>query len=425
MPKTLRDLYGDLQLSMGQGKGGRTAGTSEAFVVKVAEILFSYGVEIKASDIHIEPTTSGARVRYRIDGLLHEMLELAPEVRDPLVRSVKLKANMVNEPVGRSKPQDGRINFQTNGRMVDLRLSSFPTLYGDVLAIRLLDRSATLIQLEEIGMSKAILHQFDQVIRRPNGLFLVTGPGNSGKTTTLYGALNKLCSPQIKVVTLEDPVEYQVEGIDQAQINPDTGLTFASGLRAILRQDANVILLGEIRDQETAEMAVRAALTGHMVFSTLHTRHSFGAILRLLDMGIEPHLIVGSINAVMAQRLVRRVCPKCRKEDPEAAQAFARLWKKETEKDPPALEKAQFCKGSGCPACNNTGYKGRTGIFEIFIPNEELRRLMLERDTRPVYKAALAAGMTTMMLDGLAKAAEGETTIAEIARVTGEMAEGV
>lgn len=424
--KLLRDRYADLQLSMGQIKGGRSGGgATEAFVLKVAEMLFSYGVECKASDLHLEPSSNGAHVRYRIDGILHDMLQIAPEVRDPLVRAIKVKANMSNDAIGRSKPQDGRINFQINGKAVDLRLNAFPTLYGDVLAIRLLDRSSPVVRFEEIGFPAAVSRQFDQALHRPNGLFLVTGPANSGKTTTLYAALNKLRSPQIKIVTLEDPVEYQMDGVNQAQINPDVGLTFASGLRAILRQDANVIFVGEIRDKETAEIAVRAALTGHCVFSTLHTRHSFGAILRLIDMGIDEHLLVGAINGVMAQRLLRKVCLRCKTEDPEAGALFVKLWKRETGKEPPSMSASRFVKGEGCEACRKTGYQTRCGIFELLVLNAEMKRLIIERNTRELYKVALAAGMATMMMDGLAKASEGITTVREVLRVTGETSSGL
>jgi type IV pilus assembly protein PilB len=419
MSQSLKDLYDDLQLSAGAGGSGGALATSEAFILRLAQLVLSYGMQIHASDIHLEPTASGARVRYRVDGMLHEMLQLSPEIRDPLIRSIKVKANMANETVGRSKPQDGRVDFDSNGKAIDLRLSSFPTLHGDVLAIRILDRSSPLLPLDQQGFTPKTLEEFERLIRRPNGLILVTGPANSGKTTTLYGALNKLRSPHIKVVTLEDPVEYQVDGIDQAQINPANGVTFASGLRAILRQDANVILVGEIRDKETAEIAVRASLTGHLVFSTLHTRNSFGAATRLIDMDIEPYLIVASLSGVIAQRLVRVLCPKCKATAPEAAANFERLWKRETDVPPTDLANAQWSRPVGCAACNKTGYKGRTCISELLTLSEELKRLIIERDTPRLYRAAVNSGMITMMLDGLQKAAQGITTIEEILRVTG------
>ncbi len=423
MARSLRDLYDELRLAHGAGGRAKAAGTEDPFIAKLIQLLFSYGAQIRASDIHLEPSAAGARVRYRIDGILHEMLILPEEIRDPLLRSLKIKASMATEIVGRSKPQDGRLDFETDGRTLDLRLSSLPTLFGDVLAIRLLDRSVPLLKLEQLGFPQQLLQEFERLIRRPNGMILVTGPANSGKTTTLYAALDKLRSPQIKIVTLEDPIECQMEGVDQSQITPAVGLTFTSGLRAILRQDADIIMLGEIRDTETADIAIRAALTGHVVYSTLHTRHSCGAVVRLLDMGIEPHLIVASVNGVIAQRLVRMVCSNCKAPDPSAATTFARLWTQETNAPPPELGSTQFKKGTGCPACNATGYQGRTGLFELLVLNDELKHLILDRASNQLYKTAVRSGMRTMVLHGLEKAYQGATTVEEVLRVTGETEE--
>ena len=418
MPSSLQQKYDDLQFAHGQR--GAVA-TGDALTIQLGELLLSHGVEIRASDIHIEPTASGARIRYRIDGLLYELLTLSAEVRDPLTRSIKLKANMAIEAVGRSKPQDGRIDYLASGRPLDLRLSSFPTIFGDVLAIRILDRSTPLLPLEGLGFPDSTFKPFWQIIQRPSGLFLVTGPANSGKTTTLYGVLGKLHSPRIKIVTLEDPVEYQLEGIDQAQINSAVGVTFASGLRAILRQDANVILVGEIRDAETAEIAIRASLTGHRVFSTLHTRHACGAVVRLMDMGIEPHLIVASASGVLAQRLIRTLCPSCKSVEPAVVGTVSRLWAQENSViQPPEPSTIQGYRSVGCAACSGTGYRGRTGIFELLILHDELKRLIIERDPAQLYKTALTAGMRTMLLDGLDKVARGVTTVEEVLRVTGE-----
>ncbi len=426
MPQqTLKQLYDDLRMSQGP-KEGRGAGGSadEAFVVKLALVILSYGVDVKASDTHIEPSMTGARIRYRIDGMLHEMLQVPPEISEPLIRSVKLKSNMQTDMVGRSKPQDGRFDFEWGGRKLDMRLSSFPTLYGDVLTIRMLDRSATLLAMEKLGFPDTILKEFDRLIRRPNGLILVTGPANSGKTTTLYGALNKLRSPRIKIVTLEDPVEYQVDGIDQAQINPAVGLTFATGLRAILRQDANIILVGEIRDKETADIAIRAALTGHLVFATMHTRNSLGATTRLIDMEIEPHLILAAVSGVVAQRLVRVLCPKCKAPDPAAGKTFTRLWTQETGSAPPEAMVASLSRGVGCAACNAMGYWGRMGIFELLTLSDELKQLILERQTTHLYRNAVSSGkLHTMVLDGLQKSSQGLTTVEEVLRVIGESEE--
>ena len=422
MPTSLRDLYDELRTTQGTGERGRAATTSEdPFVLKLAQVVLAYAVEISASDIHIEPTAVGARVRYRIDGLLHEMLQVPQEIRDPLIRSIKIKANMATDVVGRSRPQDGRLDLEAEGKKLDLRLSSFPTLFGDVIAIRILDRSAPLLKLEQVGFPPFVQQEFSRLLHRPNGLVLVTGPTGSGKTTTLYAALNTLRSPYIKIITLEDPIEYQVEGINQGQVHTQIGLTFASGLRAILRQDANIILVGEIRDKETAEISIRAALTGHLVLSTMHTRHSVGATTRLMDMGIEPHLILASVTGVIAQRLVRVLCPQCKVLDPLAAKAFTKLWTQETGSPPTETMVAQLRKGSGCTSCNATGYHGRIGLFEILVLNDDLKELILKQAAAQLYREAVASGkLRTLMRDGLDKVAQGVTTVDEILRVTGE-----
>lgn len=421
----MKELYDDLQVAQGPSDRTRAAsGTEDPFVLKLAQLILAHGVYIRASDIHIEPTATGARVRYRIDGLLHEMLKLPEETRDPLIRSIKVKANMATDMVGRSKPQDSRIDFESSGRKLDLRLSSFPTLFGDVLAIRILDRSAPLLELKQVGFPPEMLREYERIIRRPNGLILVTGPAGSGKTTTLYATLNKLRSPHVKIVTLEDPVEYQVDGVDQAQINPGVGVTFASGLRAVLRQDANIILVGEIRDKETADIAIRAALTGHLVLSTMHTRHSLGAATRLIDMGIEPHLILASVNGVVAQRLVRLLCPHCTVPDPIAAKSFVKLWTEEAGSAPPEHMVAKLSRGMGCSGCNMTGYQGRHGIFELLVLTDELKQFILDRALSQSYQSAgLMGKFKTMLLNGLEKVAAGQTTIDEVLRVTGETEE--
>jgi type II secretory ATPase GspE/PulE/Tfp pilus assembly ATPase PilB-like protein len=423
MTVPLQQRYHDLQVAHATGQlgGGARSSPDDPFILKLAHLVLSYGLEVNASDIHIEPTTAGVRIRYRVDGLLHEMLQLPPDTRDVLIRALKVKANMATEVVGRSKPQDGRLDFTTDERGIDLRLSSFPTLFGDVLAIRILDRSASLLELERLGLSPAIYKTFDRLIRRPNGMLLVTGPAGSGKTTTLYAALNRIRSPHSKIVTLEDPIEYQVDGIDQAQVNPTAGLTFAAGLRAILRQDANVIFVGEIRDKETAEIATRAALTGHLVFSTMHTRNALGAATRLMDMGIEPHLIAASLTAVMAQRLVRVLCPACTVHDPRSKAVFRSVWTRQTDEPPPPEHKLErLSTARGCPACNLTGYQGRTGIFELLVLDEDTERLMLGRAAGQAVATDGARPLRTMPLHGLEKAAAGVTTIAEVLRVTGD-----
>ncbi len=418
MTALLKELYDSLRMS----QGGRAVSSSDdPLVLQLSQLVLSHGLQSRASDIHIEPTLSGARIRYRIDGILHEVLQVPQEIRDPLIRSIKVKANMATENIGRSKPQDSRIDFEMDGHKIDLRLSSFPTLFGDVLAMRLLSHTAAPLTFDQIGFAPETLEQFERLIRRPNGFILVTGPTNTGKTTTLYAAIHRLRSPHTKIITLEDPVEYQLDGVIQGQINPTIGLTFSSGLRAILRQDANVILVGEIRDTETVDVAIRAALTGHLVFSTMHTRHSLGAITRLLDMKIEPHLIVASVTGIVAQRLVRVLCPQCQTADPIAASAFTRLWTQETGAAPLAESLSRLRKGIGCPACNATGYQGRVGIFELLILTDAVKRAILNQPAGGLYQAVVASGgLQTMLLDGLRKAARGQTSVDEVLRVTGE-----
>ncbi|MBI3996893.1 MAG: type II/IV secretion system protein [Candidatus Omnitrophica bacterium] len=423
---TLKELFDELRVSSGITSREGVRSMEDPFILKLFHLLVSYGVRAGASDLHIEPTVSYGRIRYRIDGLLHELLQVPAEIRDPLLRAIKTKANLATDVVGRSKPQDGRINFETEGKSLDLRLSSFPTLHGDVLAIRILHRSAPLLKLEQIGFPPDIMQQFNQIIHRPNGFVLVTGPAGSGKTTTLYATLEKLRSPHVKVVTLEDPVEYQLEGIDQAQLNPQLGFTFATGLRAILRQDANIILVGEIRDKETVDIAIRAALTGHIVFSTLHTRHACGAVTRLVDMGVEPHLIAASLSGVLAMRLVRVICRHCRISDPQAQKTIERMMK---DNGGAALTLTgltlpptpTFSRGKGCPECHTTGYRGRSGLFEFFLPKDELREAMLDRAAATqLYRMAVQGGMRTMLRDGIEKVAQGLTTVEEVLRVLGE-----
>jgi general secretion pathway protein E len=422
--RTLKELYDDLAIAKGASKGRvlglGAAPSDETFVLKVVNLILSYGLQVRASDIHIEPGAAGCRVRYRIDGLLHEMLTLGLEIRDPLIRALKVKASMTNDAVGRSKPQDARVDFAAEGKTVDLRLSSYPTLFGDVMAIRILDRSAPLLSMEQVGFPPQISADFDRLIQRPNGMVLVTGPAGSGKTTTLYAALNRRKSPNIKIVTLEDPVEYQVDGIDQAQVNTSIGLTFASGLRSILRQDANIILVGEIRDKETAEIAIRAALTGHLVLSTMHTRHALGAAMRLTDMGIEPHLILASVTGVLAQRLVRILCPQCKAPDPISVKTFTRLWQQEAGAPPSVQQLDGIRKHVGCSACSHTGFVGRKGIFELVTLTDELKQYVLERSSHQVTKVMVSSGrFRTMLFNGLEKVASGQTTVDEVLRVTG------
>jgi type IV pilus assembly protein PilB len=418
--RSLRDLYDEFRAANGIRDNRPGKILDEGAMSKLMQLFLAFGVQVKASDIHLEPIAAGARVRYRIDGILHDMLTMSPEMRDPLLRAIKVRAGMNNDGPGRSKPQDSRFDFEAEGHNLDLRLSSFPTIFGDVIAIRILDRSRSLFKLEDLGFPSTVLKTFEALIKRPNGFVLVTGPTGVGKTTTLYAALNKIRSPRIKMVTLEDPVEYQMDGVNQGQINTAVGLTFATGLRAILRQDADVILVGEIRDKETAEIGIRAALTGHLVLSTMHARHSLGATTRLLDMGVEPHMILASVTGIVAQRLVRLVCRQCRHPDRLATENFERIWAQETG-GAPLIGELRLVKGQGCVLCNGTGYVGRLGLFELLVLTDDLRQLILERATHHIYRGALSGSkLRTMLVDGLEKAAQGMTTLEEVLRVMDE-----
>jgi type II secretory ATPase GspE/PulE/Tfp pilus assembly ATPase PilB-like protein len=314
----------------------------------------------------------------------------------------------------RRLPQDGRIRVALHGRRVDIRVSTVPTVHGESIVMRLLDRSSVFLPLEQLGFSPDIRGRFEALIKRPHGILLVTGPTGSGKTTTLYAALDKINSPDRKIITVEDPVEYQLKGVNQIPVRAKIGLTFATGLRHIVRQDPDVILIGEIRDLETAEIAIQASLTGHLVFSTLHTNDAPGAITRLQDMGVEPYLVASTLEAVLAQRLVRRICAACRVSDTPSAADLSAL----------GLEVAAgttLWRGRGCDECRGTGYRGRTGIYELFAVTEEARSLILRRaPSRDIRRVAVEGGMITLRLDGWAKACAGVTTVEEILRVTQE-----
>jgi general secretion pathway protein E len=384
----------------------------EAPVVRLVNLLIEEAVIAEASDIHIEPSEESLRVRYRIDGILYD-LEAPPRRLQAAVTSrIKLMAEL--NIAERRLPQDGRIRMTLNSRRVDIRVSSIPTIHGESIVMRLLDRSSVFMPFDKLGFSPQTATLFDKLINQPNKILLVTGPTGSGKTTTLYAALDKINAPEKKIITIEDPVEYQLKGVNQIAVRPKIGLTFAGGLRHIVRQDPDVIMVGEIRDLETAEIAVHAALTGHLVFSTLHTNDAPGAITRLQDMGVEPYLIASVLSGVLAQRLVRRICQNCR------VTAAA---------DPGDLlaigvsngQDAELFRGEGCDACRKTGYKGRVGIYELFIITEEVRSLILRKaSTGEIRRLAVEHGMVTLREDAWAKARAGLTTIDEILRVTQE-----
>ena len=384
----------------------------EAPVVRLVNLLIEDAVVAEASDIHIEPSEESLRVRYRIDGILYD-LEAPPRRLQAAVTSrIKLMAEL--NIAERRLPQDGRIRMTLNGRRVDIRVSSIPTIHGESIVMRLLDRSSVFLPFDKLGFSAQTSVAFDKLINQPNKILLVTGPTGSGKTTTLYAALDKINAPEKKIITIEDPVEYQLKGINQIAVRPKIGLTFAGGLRHIVRQDPDVVMVGEIRDLETAEIAIHAALTGHLVLSTLHTNDAPGAITRLQDMGVEPYLIASVLSGVLAQRLVRRICQNCRVADaPDPGDLLAI-----GVTDGHGVD---LFRGEGCDACRKTGYKGRVGIYELFIISEEVRSLILRKaSSGEIRRLAVERGMVTLREDAWDKARAGLTTVDEILRVTQE-----
>jgi len=390
---------------------------SEAPVIRLVNVLIARALERRASDIHIEPFEKELHVRYRIDGILHDVDAPPRKLQAALISRVKLMAKL--NIAERRLPQDGRIKLRMLGREIDLRVSTLPTLYGESVVMRILDRSSIIVSLESLGFPSDTMEEFEKHINRPYGMILVTGPTGSGKTTTLYVALDKINSPDKKIITIEDPVEYQLAGVNQIHVKPQIGLTFANGLRSIVRQDPDVIMVGEIRDFETAEIAVQSALTGHLVFSTLHTNDAAGAISRLLEMGVEDYLLASSLLAVMAQRLVRTLCPQCRRPAegsvvPSGNGATTNGTTNGVKGAPTIAFEAR-----GCEACDMTGYHGRNGIFELLTITEGVRQLVLKRSSSDIIKtAAVNQGMRTLREDGWRKVREGSTTVAEVLRVT-------
>ena len=399
---------------------------SEAPVIRLVNLLINRAVEQRASDIHIEPFENELKVRYRIDGVLHDIEQPPRRQQAAIVSRVKIMAKL--NIAERRLPQDGRIKLRTMGKEIDLRVSTLPTLYGESVVLRILDRSSIVLDLEQLGFPADTLHEFEKLIVRPYGMILVTGPTGSGKTTTLYGALEKINSPDKKIITIEDPVEYQVSGVNQIHVKPQIGLTFANGLRSIVRQDPDVIMVGEIRDPETAEIAVQAALTGHLVFSTLHTNDAAGAVSRLLEMGVEDYLLASSLLGVLAQRLVRNVCVRCRVAVPadeallgagDVTSATAARFASTAGRG--ATASGSVYRATGCEECSGTGYRGRSGIYELLLMNEGVREQILKHASADAIKAtATARGMRTLRDDGWLKVREGTTTVAEVLRVTQE-----
>lgn len=381
-------------------------------VIKLVNLILFEAVQAGASDIHIQPSEQHLTVRLRIDGVLFDSVKAPKDMQDEVISRIKIlgKMNIAEKRL----PQDGRATAQVADRLIDLRIASLPASHGERVVIRLLDKSARLYTLPELGMDPLALARFRELIHLEHGLVLVTGPTGSGKSTTLYAALQEINTKDRNVITLEDPIEYQLEGISQTQVNVKKGLTFASGLRNVLRQDPDIIMIGEIRDHETAVMAIQSALTGHLVFSTLHTNDAASAITRMLDLGIEPYLLSSSLLAVLAQRLIRQVCGDCRTERPVSADELEFL---EEAKLEPALEK--LAVGQGCENCRQSGYRGRLGIFELLTVNDEVRDKIQERaNASDIRERALAAGMRLLRDDGLEKIAAGVTTPSEVQRVT-------
>jgi type IV pilus assembly protein PilB len=394
----------------------------EAPIAKIVETLLTFALRSRASDIHIEPQETRTRVRYRIDGILLEKLVLPIRVHDAVVSRIKILARMKIDE--RRIPQDGRFNFTANNEEVDLRVSSLPTVHGEKVVMRLLKKTSDVPTLPDLGLRGRALKNLQNAILVPHGIVLITGPTGSGKTTTLYAILSKINTPKVNIITLEDPVEYEMPGVNQVQINTQAGLTFASGLRSFLRQDPNIVMVGEIRDNETADLAIQASLTGHLVFSTLHTNSSAGALPRLLDMDAEPFLLASSMTAVVAQRVARKICANCKEEYSPPEDVVADIKKvlgpyyDAFLKQKGQGEKVTLFRGKGCAECGDSGYSGRVGIFEVMTVSEAISKLILERaPASAIEKQSLTEGMMLMKQDGYLKVMEGITTIEEVLRV--------
>jgi general secretion pathway protein E len=384
----------------------------EAPIIRLVNTLMFRAVKQKASDIHIEPFEKEIVVRFRIDGVLYDIMSPPKRAQNSIISRVKIMAGL--NIAEKRLPQDGRIRIKIAGKDIDIRVSTVPTAFGESIVMRLLDRSKVLLDLETLGLHGKVLDQINQLIVRTNGIFLVTGPTGSGKSTTLYACLSKINSKDIKILTIEDPVEYQLHGINQVQVNPKIDLTFANGLRSFLRQDPDVIMVGEIRDKETAEIAIQAALTGHLVISTLHTNSAPATITRLVDMGIEPFLVSSAVVGILAQRLIRTVCHDCAKKYTPTKEELSRL-----ELSPEDLKGRQLFRPVGCPNCLETGYAGRQGIHELMLIDDDVRAEIIKgSDASIIKKAAVAQGMLTLRQDAINKMMQGMTTIEEVLSAT-------
>lgn len=393
----------------------------DAPVARIVATLLEYAVKARASDVHLEPQEEKTRVRYRIDGVLQERLTLPKKVHASVVSRIKILSDLKIDE--RRLPQDGRFKIAVGSAEVDLRVSTMPTVFGEKVVIRLLKEESKIFTLPELGLRGTALKRMEEALLRPNGIIFVTGPTGSGKTVTLASALSKVSSVRVNIITLEDPVEIRIAGANQVQINPQATLTFASGLRSILRQDPDIIMIGEVRDTETAELAIHAALTGHLVFSTLHTNSASGALPRLLDMGVEAYLLISTVNSILAQRLVRKVCPRCL-EQYEAPEELVTDMKKalgplfDQKMKSLKRDKVILVRGRGCNECDRLGYIGRTGIFEVLNMSERISRLILEHSSEAeIEKAAVEEGMVTLLQDGYLKVMEWQTTAEDVLRV--------
>jgi type IV pilus assembly protein PilB len=385
----------------------------EPVVIKLVNLIIIKAVQERSSDIHIEPEEETLKTRFRVDGMLHESSSPPKYLQSAIISRIKIMANL--DIAERRKPQDGRFTVKADGRQIDIRVSCVPTIYGENVVMRLLDASTALLGLSQLGFSKEILEKYEKLICHPHGIILVTGPTGSGKTTTLYASLDKINTVEKNIITIEDPVEYKLAGVRQIQVDTKIDLTFANGLRSILRQDPNIIMVGEIRDLETAEIAVQAALTGHLVFSTLHTNDAPSAVARLIDMGVEPFLVASSVIGVLAQRLVRKICPECKEKYTPSKESLDDIGMSGDRSG------MVFYRGKGCDKCMNTGYKGRVSIYEIMLPDDKIRAAITTKaSTGEIHKIAKQGGMVSLAEDGIDKLRQGITTVEEILRVTRE-----
>jgi len=384
----------------------------EELVIQMVNLIINQAIQDRASDIHVEPFEKELRVRYRVDGVLHEVNAPPKRLHAAIISRIKILSDM--NIAERRLPQDGRMRIRSAGRQIDLRISTVPTLYGESAVLRILDKQTAMLGLQELGMFGDTFGRFRNLITEPHGIILVTGPTGSGKTTTLYAALNEIYSPEKKIITIEDPVEYQLGGINQIQVHPQIDLTFANGLRHIVRQDPDIIMVGEIRDKETVEIAIHAALTGHLVFSTLHTNDASGAISRVLDMGAEPYLVASSLIGSIAQRLVRLICPRCKAPTTESPVELQQVGITQE-----MLDGGHIYAGTGCPECRGVGFRGRSGLFEMLTVDDTVRQMIVNRSPSMEIRhhAQRVQGMRTLLQDGRRRALAGETTVKEVLRV--------